>query len=188
MTTDPDHPFAVLGIAPAFELDEETLRRTFIAASAQSHPDRAVDPEQQAELARRAARINHAYQVLKDPEPRANALLALLGGPDASAEKNLPEGLLEEILAARERMDEAQSSGNRKQIHEWENWVRSRHDHALKKIAKLFRQVQAAPSPDPRILHDIRIQLNGLRYYLRMIEQLEPNDRSDDPSGPAHHP
>lgn len=178
--TDPDHnPFALLGVEPRFDLDEQELQRRFIAASAESHPDRSTDPEQQAELARRAAQINRAYRTLCDLESRGNALLDLLGGPSASAEKTLPEGLLEEMLDVRERMDQAQSTGDRKELHELEDWAQSRRERAVKKIAKLFRSTPIgesnADTPDLQILRAVRIQLNGLRYYLRMIEQLDPD-------------
>ncbi len=177
MTDATNHPFALLGIEPAFDLDEDELQRRFIAASAATHPDRSTDPLEQADLARRAAEVNRAYRALRDVESRGNELLKLLGGPDASREKTLPQGLLEAMIEVRERMDEAQTTDDRKALKELEDWAESHRDRTVKKIAGQFRSILPAnvAQADRDTLRAIRIQLNGLRYYLRMIEQLDPD-------------
>ena len=87
------NPFEVLGVPAGFEMDEAQLHRQFVLRAAAAHPDRFTDPFEQAQAAQRAATINDAYQVLRDPQARAEALIELLGGLNAT-ERNTLHGLL----------------------------------------------------------------------------------------------
>src|SRR6185369_7979237 len=116
-------PFEILGVPPRFDLDEADLHRRFITASAATHPDRFADPVEQSDAAERAALINDAYRTLKDPESRANALLATLGGPAKEADKELPAGLLMQIMEAREELEDSLRSGEQNAINRLAAWA-----------------------------------------------------------------
>lgn len=166
------NPFARMGIDPTFALDTDALQARFLALSAEHHPDRFSDPADQADAADRIARINEAYQTLSDPERRANALLAVLGGPAPEDDKSLPQDLLSEMIDIRERQEEATESGDEAKIRELADWARDRRDTSLKRIAMLFKMATMGDDVQQEKLAIIRVELNALRYYERMIEQL----------------
>ncbi|MCA9294675.1 MAG: DnaJ domain-containing protein [Phycisphaerales bacterium] len=170
MATHLQDPFDLLGIAPRFPADLEAVEAAWLAASAKLHPDRAKDPSQAAQD---LARINHAKQVLSSFEGCANALLARLGGPAAEDDKALPEGLLVEMLEARDRLDEAR--GNEAAMQEIEAWAREHRDRHLVHVTELLSVARSGS--DPQLLHDIRVQLNAWRYIERFLEQI---DREQD--------
>jgi len=189
-----DDPFALLDLPRRFEIDREALQAVYLRKSATLHPDRYSDPIEQAEAAERAAALNRARAVLIDDEQRANALLALLGGPGKEQEKDLPDGFLMAIMEIRQTMEEVLASGDAARQRDFEEWADDEREALLEKIASLFDQaapgsdgpggappggdgpaaVVAASAADPALLREIRIELNALRYVQRMIEQLAP--------------
>jgi molecular chaperone HscB len=171
-----DDPFALLDLPRRFEIDREALQAAYLRKSAALHPDRYSDPIEQAEAAERAAALNRARAVLADDEQRANALLALLGGPGKEQEKDLPDGFLMAIMEIRQTMEEVLASGDAARQHDFEEWADDEREALLEKIAGLFRQAtpEDGGPPPPALLREIRIDLNALRYVQRMIEQLEP--------------
>lgn len=175
MDTASANPFATLGVEPQFDLDTDDLHRRFVTASAQVHPDRSTDPEEQMELARQAARINQAYRILADPESRATALLTVLGGENPVDHKELPGGLLEQMLEAREEMDEAQAGDDQARLDELRAWAEAEQQSYIERIATLFDAWHGGTADPDQALHEIRCQLNALRYIKRMIEQLDPD-------------
>lgn len=175
-------PFSTLGVQPRFDLDEAELHRRFIQASAANHPDRFTDPLEQADAASRAATINDAYRTLHDPELRANALLEILGGPDKGADKSLPPALLTQMLEIRERMEEAIESQDEAELRELAGWAQAQRTEHVTRIAGLFIRA-AAESGQERmtILKQIRLELNALRYFQRMIEQTPEEESHGKP-------
>ena len=169
-----DDPFALLDLPRRFEIDLEALQAAYLRKSASLHPDRFTDPIEQAEAAERAAALNRARAVLIDDERRANALLALLGGPSKEEEKDLPDGFLMEIMEIRQTMEEVLASGDAAKRRHFEDWADGEREALIEKIADFFRQATAeeGASPPADLLGAIRIELNALRYIERMIEQL----------------
>lgn len=163
-------PFQTLGLPPRFDLNEADLHAKFIRASAANHPDRHTDPVDQADAAERAAEINHAYAVLSDPERRADALLAQLGGPGKSDDKSLPPDLLMDMMETREQMEEAIAENNRAELDQLRAWANEQRDAHLKKIASLFAEHHDALPADTA--KSIRLELNTLRYIQRMLDQM----------------
>jgi molecular chaperone HscB len=165
-------PFEILGVAPRFDLDEADLHKRFIQASAATHPDRFTDPLEQADAAERSAVINDAYRTLKDPESRANALLVLLGGAAKTDDKTLPPDLLVEMMEVRERMEEAIAEQDERAMREIVQWAHEQRAEHLRRVGELFGKAQAADgAAREESLKKVRVELNALRYFQRMIEQ-----------------
>ena len=164
-----EDPFAVLGVEPRFDLDMDRLHARFIELSARTHPDRFADPLEQAEATDRASRLNEAYRILTEPEKRADALLRLHGGPAREDDKSLPPDLLMQMMEVRERMEEAVASRDADELAELRQWAEDQRREHLARVAKLF---------DGGVTNDsakaIRLELNALRYFERMIEQMPP--------------
>lgn len=170
-------PFDALGLPPRFELSPRDVRRAWLERSASVHPDRTGPGD--AEAARRAAALNDARRTLEDPERRAGALLARLGGPSMAADKSLPPGLLAEFLEVQEAVDEARAA--ERPLDEYERWARTKRDEHIQRAGELF--ARASPN-DPRSLAAIRTELNAWRYVERLIEQLDPGYRRPGGANP----
>jgi curved DNA-binding protein CbpA len=63
-------PFRVLGADP--DASDAALKRLWRDLVREHHPDRATDPAEAARLTRKVARINAAYDALRDPIRRAD--------------------------------------------------------------------------------------------------------------------
>ena len=74
-------PFALLGVQPAFDLDEALLERHYVIMQNELHPDRFIGkPDVEMSGVRMmSAWVNAAYKKLKDPVLRAKALLRISG-------------------------------------------------------------------------------------------------------------
>ena len=79
----PTH-YEVLGIGP--DADTEAIRRAYIAVAKASHPDRrqSDDPVRRARADDRIRAANAAWNVLRDPDRRAEYDLSLPSGPSWS--------------------------------------------------------------------------------------------------------
>jgi molecular chaperone HscB len=94
-------PFAVFGIPRSLDLDEKRLEQRYLELSRQCHPDlhRSAATADCAAILRRAADVNDAWRVLRNPWDRARALLELRQPGILDANKKLDE---EFLLAAME--------------------------------------------------------------------------------------
>lgn len=137
-------------------MDAAAVNRAYLARSAALHPDRAAGD---ADAPRRMAELNEAKRVIEDPERRANALLARLGGPSKEQDRSLPDGFLMEMMEVRERM-EAEGAAAR---GTWEAWAKERRREAVEEVGAMFREGR---------LGEVRRRLNAWRYIERMMEQL----------------
>ncbi|MEM9345697.1 MAG: Fe-S protein assembly co-chaperone HscB [Planctomycetota bacterium] len=162
-----DDPFELFGLERRFTLDEETLRQAFLKASTEQHPDRFVDPIEQAEAVEAMSELTEAFRVLSDPESRARALLGLSGLELAEDRDRLPPDLLMEVMEAREEMERVVASGDHEEIEKLRRWATQERAGYLDRLDDLFGlqldQEQAA---------SVRLTLNALRYIQRMLEQL----------------
>lgn len=169
--------FDIMDMPRRFDLDQKALHRRFIELSAAHHPDRFTDALDQADAAERAAAINEAYRTLSDPERRAGALLAVLGGAAKEDDKSLPPNLLMEMMEVRERMEEAIAEDDKATLAELRTWAEGQRRAYLDATAKLFDEALRARAEDAgadvsEALGAVRMQLNALRYFERMLEQM----------------
>ena len=103
--------FSFLGLPRKLNVGAADLEQRFRALSRQFHPDyfyNATPAERRASL-ERSSYLNDAYRTLRQPMTRIEYLLKLEGlgasGP-AEASKQVPPGLLEEVFALNEELDE----------------------------------------------------------------------------------
>ena len=166
------NPFSTLGIPPAFDLNEADLHRRFIQLSSANHPDRFSDPDEQADAADASASINDAYRTLVNPESRANALLSLLGGAAKEKDTSLPKQFLIEVMEVREKLDEAIEADDKAALDELRAWANEQRVAHLAEVSRLFREAMTSADARQSALAQIRLELNVLRYFERMIEQM----------------
>jgi molecular chaperone HscB len=104
-------PFAVFGMPRRLGFDTADLERRYRTLSRESHPDYFHGAPLADRLAalERSARLNAAYQTLRDPAKRVAALLQLEGHATAATfngHARVPASLLEEVFALNEELDE----------------------------------------------------------------------------------
>lgn len=176
-----DH-FAVFGLPRTFALDPADLSTRFARLARETHPDLAGDdPTAQLVAMDLSARVNFAHRILADDEERANYLLELLGGPSKEQDKSLPDGFLPIIMITREELAEAQLEGDAEKVASIEADALNQRTARLREIATLLSPPPSSPShntpPTPQSLQLARTELNALRYFQRLLEQLHPDHR-----------
>lgn len=159
----------MLGLEPTFALDAATIRRAYLARVAAIHPDSTTSDE---DGGRSSAALHDAKATLEDPERRAAALLARLGGPSKEQDKSLPPGFLIQTMEMRERIESALASGDADARSAIERDAAARRAAHIARTAELFLAARASPSVQS--LRAIRVELNAWRYIERLIEQLDP--------------
>jgi len=170
--TGPD-PYDALGLEPRFDLADTEIERAYLSRVASAHPDAGAgaggaDP----------AALNEARVALLDPERRAGALLARLGGPSASDHKALPDGFLMEIMEVRTEIEGAIASGGEAEREKWERWADEQRAGFIAELTPMFARAgeRVASGEDASdTLTEIRVRLNAWRYIERLIEQLDPD-------------
>lgn len=166
-----DH-FSSLGLARTFDLEPETLRIAYLAASRSVHPDRLPADVPRQDAMRIAARLNEAMRVLSDPVLRADYLLELSGGAAAELDKSVSPAVLAATLEWREQIDEALASDDTAAVGRIQHEVRHEHDQRAAAVVALARRLPG----DESLRTELRAELNALRYQQRLLEQLAGQD------------
>ncbi len=98
-----ENPFEVLGVAPHISLDDSVLIKAYLTLQKKYHPDCFVGSSDKNILQQKSEAINGAFQTLKHPITRLQALLEGQGIKDF--ENPLPS-LLMEIMEWRQSLEE----------------------------------------------------------------------------------
>ncbi|QQE11143.1 Fe-S protein assembly co-chaperone HscB [Planctomycetota bacterium] len=163
-------PYEIFGLERSFEIDLDALQKEFVKLSAKYHPDKYVDPIEQMDAAEYSSEINVAYQALRDDESRANALLALMGGPSKEDDKSLPPTLLMEMMEIREEMEAAVEAKDNATVQKLRQWAEEEREEYLGMLGQIFSKVSGKTVTESEG-KQIRLHLNSLRYIERMLEQ-----------------
>ena len=107
--------FELFGLQPGYDVDREALAAIHLDLQKAVHPDRyaAGSPHEKLLAVQRAAQVNEAYGVLRDPLERARYLLHL-NGIDTAEETNtaMDPAFLMEQMEWREQLDEVSNAGD----------------------------------------------------------------------------
>ncbi|NOT32041.1 MAG: hypothetical protein HOP15_16465, partial [Planctomycetes bacterium] len=109
----PPTPFAVLGLEPAYVIDQAAVKKRLFALSRGLHPDfhATADEETRRLAGDNTAALNAAYQLVVDDSRRADWLVRALGGPREDEERTLQGAFLQEVLEWNEAIEEARAAG-----------------------------------------------------------------------------
>ena len=152
----------------------DALTRAYRGLARRIHPDRFIDSPHKSETATRvSARLNQAYQVLRDPVRRADSLLNLYGGPSAAELREVPGPLLAEVMEMREQIAEANSAGDSSRLQALRHAIAARRESALAEIETLCGKLEDATEAARR---DLRKLLNSMKYFDNLL-----NDLAEDP-------
>jgi len=177
--------FSFLGLPRKLNIDAADLEQRFRALSRQFHPDyfyNATPVERRASL-ERSSYLNDAYRTLRQPISRIEYLLKLEGlgaaGP-AEASKQVPPGLLEEVFALNEELDEIREQrANGAPATEWQARLeRARQPIEAKRVQHeaqlqdLAAQWDGGGGPDAlKALRDQFLERNYIHNLLAGIER-----------------
>jgi len=130
--------FQLFGLPERFRFDADALDRAYRALQGEVHPDRfAAASEAERRLAlQSSARVNEAYQALRDPVARAQYMLSLRG-IDAFDETDtaLPLDFLEQQLERREAAADALAVSDDTQLAALAAEVRADAAHLEQRLA-----------------------------------------------------
>jgi molecular chaperone HscB len=163
-------PFEAFGLAPAYAIDLQDLRRRLLRYSRLTHPDFfATAAEEEKQRAERAtAVLNSAFAVLSDDAARADHLVRSLGGPDENAERAMPQDFLMEVLEWNELLEAAKRGEGLPASFRAD--LESRRAQAMARIAELLDPL---PANGAESLREVRRRLNVVRYVDRALGELE---------------
>lgn len=162
--------FEALGLPPRFDLSPAEVEQAYLSAVGGVHPDIGGGAPMGSGSSD-AASINDARRVLIDPERRAEALLARLGGP-AKEDRSLPDGFLMEVMELRQQIEADLAADGAAARTRWEAWAAERRQERIASVGALFAGLSDPPRQEE--LAQIRVELNAWRYLERLIEQLDP--------------
>ena len=172
-------PFSTLGLPARFDLSDTDIERAYFERSRAVHPDRvAAGTAAERVAALTASRaVNDAYQAVRRPHRRAEALLALAGERIAEHER-LPAAMIEEVLALREQLAEAKHAGDLGAITAMRAAMEARRSAIVNEFAPLFaaaRATDAAAGPGgaESALSAVKARLISLRYVDRYLEECD---------------
>jgi len=101
------NPFAFFGLEPRFQIDNQALRKLFLANQRKWHPDfHAANPEMYKQALEQTSINNKAYAMLSDTYSRVKSVLSL-NGIDAEKEQVLPQSFLIEMMELSDLIEDA---------------------------------------------------------------------------------
>ena len=156
-------PFATLGLAPSFSLDQAELEARYHELSKVVHPDRQAgkSPAERRRALSLAVDVNAAYRALRDPIRRAEAMLARSG---RSGQEAAPSpAFLMEVMELREELADARRLRDLPRVQAMSEAARARRDRVTRELAALFdagRDADAVPL------------VAELRYLARFLDEV----------------
>lgn len=164
-------PFTTLGAPRRFDLDLAQLEKTHRELSRALHPDKFVGTgatERRAAL-EKAASVNEAWRVVRDPVKRAEALFRLAG--IAVGETNEPKAspaFLMEVMEQREALAEARGERDLDKVNALGEAMKVREKETEARLAIGF----AARAEGADVVELVPL-LGELRFYRRFLEEVD---------------
>lgn len=156
-------PFAVLGINRGFDVDLGAVEKLHRALSRALHPDRyagASASERRAAL-QKAASVNEAWRIVRDPIRRAEALLGLAG--EEAHPGGADQEFLMEMLERREALAEAKAERDLGRVRELARAVEERSRACERDLAAGFARGETAM---------LARKVGELRFYRRFLDEV----------------
>ncbi len=165
--------FQLLGLVPAFTLDEKQLEANYLALQRRFHPDAvaklsAAERQQGLQF---SMDVNEAYQTLKSPLKRAQLLLSMQGIVVNSEKDTVrpTQHLLMQVMAWREALMEAESA---EELIAQEAELKAIHHTQLAQLSNnLSAQQYDAAAQDTLALHYLEKTLAELKIRRKGLGQ-----------------
>ena len=167
--------FELFGLPASFDIDERALADAARSIHRNIHPDRLPRGDEAAQdfALRASAIVNQALATLKDPRLRAEHLLARAGGKSASEDKQVPPGLLAEMMMIREELEEARAANDAATLARILAEALHRRNDTAGQIAALCARLNSAAPDHDEVRSSLRMQLNAMKYHANLVNELE---------------
>lgn len=173
-------PFALLGLPRGYAVDRAALDARHRDLSKAVHPDRQAQatPAERRAAAGRAAEVNEALRVLRDPVRRAEALFRLAGVPLGDGVEPAPsQDFLLEVLELREELADARRAKDAAVVDRLAALVQAR----ARDVDAALEATFAAPDVAAPAARAALPSLAELRYWRRFLDEVEATrDELDD--------
>jgi molecular chaperone HscB len=169
-------PFALLGIARAFDVDLPAVEKVHRELSRALHPDRYVGatPSERRAALGKAVEVNEAWRVVRDPIRRADALLALAGvtvGEEGRQPAD-PEFLMD-MLEQREALSEAKHARDLAAVRRMAAAIEDRSHEVERALGAGFARVGASQTELAQTeLAALARKVGELKYYRRFLDEV----------------
>jgi len=163
-----EDPFALLGAPRRYDLDLDTVEKSHRELSRALHPDKFTQAgaSERKDALGKAADVNEAWRIVRDPLRRAEALFSLAGIAVAEDNKtstiSVPPQFLMQMMQAREELADARAAKNLARVKELGEQIRQKWDVAELKLAA---GLETNPSKVVGILGE-------LRFYKRFLDEV----------------
>jgi len=163
-------PFELLGIERRFDVDIAALEKRHRELSRALHPDKfagAGASERRAAL-EKAASVNEAWRIVREPIRRAEALFRLAGIPvgEDNEPKSTPMFLMD-VLEHREALADARAAKDLAKVAALGAAMRERAVAAEKRLAGGFASASSAAE-----VEKLLPLLGELRFYKRFLDEV----------------
>lgn len=182
--------FAFFGLPRQLGIDPVDLERRFRDLSRKFHPDYFYNAPASERLAslERSSYLNDAYRTLRNPVARIEHLLAVEGLPPVKSDNGaakVPPGLLEEVFALNEELDEirelresgAATARLRGRVDAARTPIerkRDEHERRIQELCDRWDRQSDAPPADRRVtLEALREQLLEQKYITNLLATIE---------------
>lgn len=164
------NPFTLFDMDITFNIDKQRLSTQYLKLQKQCHPDNftTASSQQQLQAIQQAAQINDAYQILKNPLKRAEAIFALNTNQEIPAEETVQDvDFLMTQLIQREKLATIQATQDIEQLL------------SLQQETETLQQVQLtelAQAIQDKSWEQVKILINRLKFVEKLsfeIAQLE---------------
>lgn len=181
--------FSFLGLPRKLMVGAADLEQRFRTLSRQFHPDffyNATTAERRASL-ERSSYLNDAYRTLRQPASRIEYLLKLEGlgaSHPHEASTQVPPGLLEEVFALNEELDDIRElRGSGAAAGQWQARLeRARQPIEAKRVEHEAQLQELAAQWDagggPEVLQGLRDQFLERNYIHNLLEGIERESKS----------
>ena len=163
------NPFEILGAEPRFDLDLAALEKTHRELSRALHPDKfaqAGATERRAAL-EKAAQVNEAWRIVRDPIRRAETLFRLAGVEVGETHEPKPEpAFLMEMLELREALAEARAKKDLAAVEKLGAQIETRRAKAEGELSRALGALDAGNAAS-----HVR-RLGELRFYRRFLDEV----------------
>lgn len=156
-------PFATLGLLRRYDVDLHAAEKAHRELSRALHPDRyaSTGASERREALEKAADVNEAWRIVRDPVRRAEALFRLAGVEVGETKEPKPDAeLLMEVLEKREALADAKAARDLDKVRALEAEMRERES----KIESVLAQANAF---DGALVG----KLGEMRFYRRFLDE-----------------
>jgi molecular chaperone HscB len=176
-------PFAALGIPRSYDVDLTSVEKVHRELSRALHPDRfaaGAPSERRAALAK-AVEVNEAWQVVRDPIRRAEALLRLGGAPSGEASDSGPAAdpaFLMDMLEQREALADARRAEDASAVRAMAANIENQARDAERALSRGFARGEEVGK--------LARMLGELKFYRRFLEEASAIEEEIGSTGIGH--